>query len=216
MRAPFTRLAFAAIVLAAQAFSLASEAQTTPDQRSVAQVAAAIDADPKLTRLLGQCPAPVYRRAKENSAAADSCDSHLGECLTACRNGDGEQCFKLGLAIQKSGEKPLHAQIMFTAACANGKGSGCTNRGAGMRNGDYDGDPFAKRSKSAREQCQFRSFRTACGLNDAWGCAMLAQAYANGEGVKRSRTDAQRASDKSCELAPNFAACESGRSFIRR
>jgi TPR repeat protein len=206
----------AACVLAATVGSAAAEARDGFDAAEARAISAAINKDRRLSHMLRQCPADVFgkRRAAAGHPRAGSeaaCDASLGECFRACvRGADGEACFRLAQTFQSHDEvvRPTYAQTLFTLACASGEGAGCTNRGAGIRNGDHAGDPFERKPERVQESCQYRSFKIACEQDDAWGCAMLGQSYEYGEGTRGNAALARTAYAKSCRLAPDFEACE--------
>lgn len=123
----------------------------------------------------------------------------------------------MALAFQEneSAVAPRYAQLMFSMACALGKASGCTNRGAHLRNAADEGDPLDSLSQEERDRCQFRSFKIACEKSDNWGCSMLGQAYHTGEGAKKNLSRARRYYKKSCKLDPDFAACAFARGALK-
>lgn len=182
-----------------------------------------MDRDKTLQSSARACPADVFRKEAslgglllgDEAVTRDHCAARPEECYQACiGKRSGEHCFRLALALQENESivAPRYAQLMFAMACALGKASGCTNRAAHMRNAAEEDDPLKSLSAKASERCQFRSFKIACEKNDPWGCAMLGQAYRNGEGVKKSVALARRSYRKSCRLDPEFAAC----AFSRR
>lgn len=186
-------------------------------------IVTAIDAKRTLTSLYGQCPADLFGRRPPRPQAlgraqrfsADICRADAKACLEACtRDHDGEACFGLARTFQTRDEarESRYAQILYAMACATGKGAGCTNRAAGIRNGDHEGDPFQGRFSAAAERCQFRSFKIACDQRDAWGCTMLGQSYRYGEGTPTDLRQARHYYELSCEISPNFEAC----AFARR
>ncbi|MGL4494435.1 MAG: tetratricopeptide repeat protein [Beijerinckiaceae bacterium] len=161
------------------------------------------------------CPADVHRKSAGPTAAIFAsqsfCTANPAACYEACiQLNSHEHCFNLARVIQDADDAPQrYAQMLFTAACAAGKGSGCTNRAAGMRNGRYEDDPF--NADATKAVCMRRSFTIACAAPDAWGCAMLGQAWQNGEGGPKSRAKARVAYSKACAIDPNFAACDFAR-----
>lgn len=184
---------------------------------------AAMDKDETLQARARVCPADVFRKEASlgglllgsEAVTRGHCAAHPEECYRTCvGKRSGEHCFRLALAFQENESvvAPRYAQLMFSMACALGKASGCTNRGAHMRNAAEEGDPLDALSQEEKDRCQLRSFKIACGKNDNWGCAMLGQAYRNGEGAKKSLSLARRYYKKSCKLDPDFAAC----AFARR
>jgi TPR repeat protein len=141
----------------------------------------------------------------------EACEADPAYCHSACTQAlSGEACFSLGRAMQDNEPetKGRHYEALFTQACALGHAGGCTNRGGGIRNGGYEDDPFRAVDDAERESCLFRTFEVACGEEDAWGCAMLGQAYHRGEGVPADADSALRHYRQSCEISPDFAACQ--------
>jgi TPR repeat protein len=103
---------------------------------------------------------------------------------------------------------------MFAVACATGSAGGCTNRGAGIRNGFYDDDPFTGKSDEVRDACLFRTFEKTCLMDDPWGCTMHGMSFQYGEGVEADTEVAREFYLRSCALEPDFAACETAREQI--
>jgi TPR repeat protein len=218
-------LGLAFLAATAASFGAAKAGETKPgfDPAAAKAVAAAIDKDPRLAGMLRQCPADLFRREmrrvsiRSERVSDRSCDARLGQCFEACaRDGDGNACFRLAQSLQAHEEEvaPRAWEALFAAACAAGKGAGCTNRAAGMRNGGHEDDPFRDAPETEKETCEFRSFSIACRQGDAWGCAMLGQAYQHGEGTKRSVAKARGAYGKSCAIAPDFEACKFAKSNL--
>jgi TPR repeat protein len=196
------------------------------DAESARRATAAMDKDEALQASARVCPADVFSNKaalgrllrQDDEATLDRCTAHPEKCYKACvGKRSGEHCFRLALTFQEHEDvvAPRYAQLMFSMACALGKAAGCTNRAAHMRNAVDEGDPFEPLSATAKDRCQFRSFRVACEKNDNWGCAMLGQAYLNGEGAKKSVGLARRSYKKSCRLNPEFDACAFSRSALK-
>jgi TPR repeat protein len=174
--------------------------------------------DADLQELWSACPADIYRtKAAFWVGQIDSSDIDVSECEAdpfachrACFQGLNENaCFSLALALQRNAEEKFsrYWEAMFARACAAGHDGGCTNRGAGIRNGLYNDDPFTARSEIARNSCLFRTFQTSCRAGDAWGCTMHAQSYQYGEGVPVDRDKAAEFYRKACDIHPDFDAC---------
>ena len=182
------------------------------------RVTALMDKDAPMRCTARVCPADVYatltsppeRVIGPRKVADDYCAAYPGECYRLCAQGRSPvHCFRLAQTFEAniSAIKPRYKLALFTFACATGSNGGCTNRGAGLRNGDYDDDPLRRLSRKAKQSCEFRTFRTACGKDDPWGCAMLGQSHSLGEGTPGSAARARRSYEKSCTLSPDFAAC---------
>ena len=194
-----------------------------PEARQVSQ---RLRTEPRLLRSFATCPAdtfererPVWRRlAKPQEPSERTCALHPAECYDLCvRWANGPACFKLALAFTNHSldvDDVLDKERFFALACALGYPAGCTNRAAGMRNGRYPGDPLREAPLASQQECEYRSFRIDCDRRGAWGCAMLGQAYRNGEGVMAQEARAQAAFEASCEINPKFAACDFAKQWL--
>jgi hypothetical protein len=200
-------------VLAIGVWMLPGAAQAF-DAAQARQVAERMAADPLWTRVYAACPVDLPRKRApklpiDDEPSAESCGGAPLGCFEACKAGSGAHCFKLALAYQTDKSMaPRIWQQLFAAACSAGYPAGCTNRAAGIRNGGYEDDPFRRRSRIARQSCQFRSFARACAGEDAWGCAMLGQAHLFGEGTPKNAGRAKRAYARACSLAPDWEPCD--------
>jgi hypothetical protein len=183
-----------------------------------------IDADPAIRRFYALCPGDQFNRRKgartgdipAASVTETACAANPENCWILCRERrSGKACFGLARVFQDHAEKEPYSQILFTMACAGGYGAGCTNRAAGVRNSDYRDDPIRAQPKQRREICQLRSFQKACTSGDAWGCAMLGEAYRLGEGAPGNAAKARASYNRSCALAPDFSACEHAQDGIK-
>lgn len=191
------------------------------DAAAMARVEALIDADPKLSGRYAVCPADVFGSERPffgdlaEGIELETCERDPAFCHAACTQGQsGDGCFALARAMQENepATKARYYEGLFTQACALGHGAGCTNRGGGIRNGNYEDDPFRHMDGTVREDCLFRTFEAGCGDEDAWGCAMLGQSYHYGEGVEADEDAALRYYRQSCTIDPDFASCD----FARR
>lgn len=219
-------LATAALLLIAGP-TLAEENSESFNAEKARIATAAMDRDASLLARSRLCPADAFRMSVSRRASppssetigSASCAAHPEKCYRACVDaGDAEGCFRLALAFQENQNvvAPRYAQLMFSTACALGEAAGCTNRAAHMRNGADEDDPLAMLSQREKDRCQFRSFKTACAKNDNWGCAMLGQAYREGEGVRKNVKRARRYYLKSCRLDPDFDACAFARRALKQ
>lgn len=206
--------------------AVAERTSGTLDADGARRVSAAMERDATLQASAGVCPADLFRKEAslgglllgEEPVTRDHCAAHPEECFQACaEKRSGEHCFRLALAFQENEKviSPRFAQLMFSMACARGKAAGCTNRAAHLRNAADEGDPLDSLSDRAKDRCQFRSFKIACEKADNWGCAMLGQAYRNGEGVTKSVALARRYYRESCRLDPEFDACAFSRRALK-
>lgn len=186
-----------------------------------------LDRDQSFLARYQACPGDIFRKemslgrllvGDDADVTADFCGQHPFECFSACSTKrSGEHCYRLALAFQENEcvAQPRYAQMMFQMACALGKASGCTNRAAHLRNAADEGDPLTNLDQDAQGKCEFLSFKVACDKNDNWGCAMLGQAYQNGEGVGKNATLARLNYEKTCRLNPVFAACKFSRAALK-
>lgn len=213
------RRALAALLLLASPAGAEDPDQSARLLASLPLIATLRDGD----ALLAACPAAVFPKwlAPSSTASTASCSSDPQACARACiQRGDADSCFFLAHVFEES-EIPalaLPARRLHAAACALGQPAGCTNRGGGMRNVPLDGDPWwaedaAGADPARKERCLYDSFQLACDKGDGWGCAMLGQALAEGEGIKPDASAARRARDKACRLGggPDSAACHFAR-----
>lgn len=211
-------------------FFVIADAEEMPASFNASEARAvigALDRDQNFLASYQACPGDIFRKeislgrllvGEDADVTADFCGQHPSECFSACSTKrSGEHCYRLALVFQdnQSVAQPRYAQMMFQMACALGKASGCTNRAAHLRNAADEGDPLTKLDEDARGKCEFLSFKVACDKNDNWGCAMLGQAYQNGEGVGKSAISARRSYEKSCRLNPDLAACAFSRAALK-
>lgn len=184
---------------------------------AVARMHAAAGLDP----MLATCPSDLYRSRMPLLARLfgpgpdwpeDACASAPDACVSACLDdGSGDACFRFGLLMETSDDGDLLAgRHAHALACALGDPSGCTNRGGGIRNVPLTGDPLSLLPLTETGACLFTTFSVTCHGGNSWGCAMLGQAYENGEGTP-ARPDLAAISYKAaCTLAApdtEFPAC---------
>lgn len=186
------------------------------DGAAMARVKTLLDGDPQFAGRYAACPGDVFATERPffgdlgKDIRVETCEADPLRCHTACMPGQSAHaCMGLARAMQDNEPETdaRHYEGLFTQACALGEGSGCTNRGGGIRNAFYPDDPFRDADATVRDGCLFRSFTAACGDRDAWGCAMLGQAYQYGEGTPASKETALLYFRLSCEINPDFAAC---------
>ncbi|TRW96000.1 hypothetical protein FNJ84_14235 [Paracoccus sp. M683] len=82
-----------------------------------------------------------------------------------------------------------------------GHPSGCTNRGATIRNVATPIDPISVGDRETALTCIKRTFAIACSAENAWGCAMEGQALRLGEGGPVDKTTARDRLDYACVLS---------------
>ena len=172
------------------------------------------------------CPASIARKArplwrpfwpsaewsvKQCGEDVDACQS---DCLTALNEN---ACFALARTFEEAKPvvSPHIAQMLFAQACALGSRGGCTNRAAGIRNGQYDGDPMLSQPPGTLDGCYYDTFTISCADGDAWGCAMLGQSYQFGEGVEKNEPEARRHYLRACEINPDFSSCDFAKSHLQ-
>ena len=164
-----------------------------------------------------QCPADIWRKT---TGIADSifpaptvdyehCGKDVLACAKLCFEGrSGDACFETARVIQDnaSQDKQTKTEAMFAQACATGSASGCTNRGAGILQNQL---PDKMRGKSDEvRRCTYRTFKLTCDERDAWGCTMFGMALQHGEGGLKDEPGALAAYNKSCDIDPDFIACQ--------
>jgi hypothetical protein len=189
------------------------------DSAELARVADRILAVPGIDGLLARCPAEIQGSwtsrswlAREDKAVGEgTCARNFGRCASACLEGNsGEACTMVAYILESrdSTLKPA-ARHGYALGCALGDPSGCTNRGANIRNAARDDDPLSLLPRSQTASCLFNTFEAACAAGDAWGCAMSGQTYAQGEGVERDRQTAARLYRQACTLSGEGPDAES-------
>ena len=143
---------------------------------------------------------------------ADQCALHPSDCYDLCIGwSNGPACFDLAQAFEHhSLDVPdvIDKHRLYAMACAAGYPAGCTNRAAGIRNGGYDDEPHRTEPEATKQACEYRTFTISCDRREAWGCAMLGQAYRLGEGVAAQPQRARAAFETSCQISPKFASCD--------
>lgn len=184
-----------------------------------------MDSEPALSEFFPACPSEYFGKAatlfdalgNREGLEEEYCAKHPLFCLTECVQGkNSDTCFGLARAIQDHADPaaPIYTEKLFAFSCAAGKPSACTNRGAGMRNGRYDGDPALAWTDEKLNGCLMRTFQLTCDKGDSWGCAMLGQAWQAGEGAAANAEKAKAAYKRACNLAPDFPSCEFASSMM--
>ncbi len=169
------------------------------------------------------CPAEIANSARTfwrslvpgEPVDRDTCGKDIRACYRTCmEDRNASACLALGYTLEAARPlaSQLWAQMLFAQACATGSSGGCTNRAAGIRNGQFDGDPLLDADFEDLSGCFLRTFTMTCGDGDAWGCTMLGQSYQYGEGAPSDALMAKRFYEKSCSIAEDFPACD----FARR
>ena len=205
-----------AALAAAPALAVDAEDRTV-DTEALGGVLARIDANAELAGHHRACPDDIYRSKaltltdpREEIGLEAECGADPAGCLNACLyERDADRCFTLGylLHVAKNAPDPRYAEMLYAQACASGSAVGCTNRGAGIRNGDYEGDPFGKADPKETDACLTRTFTHMCAEDDAWGCFMVGQSYEYGEGVAADEAESKRFYRMACDISPDSGAC---------
>lgn len=189
------------------------------------RIFARMRSDPQLQRNHAACPAdifgtvsPFWEGTVDWSWPDEAfCREQPGECLSACMQGRNmDSCFSLARVVQDDAPEELgdYAQMLFAQACASSSPDGCTNRGAGIRNGSYPHDPFSDWGNDKVEACLLRTFEASCRADSPWGCTMAGQAHHNGEGTAANRELARHNYVRACSLSPDFSSCDMARERI--
>jgi hypothetical protein len=216
------------VVLGLMFLGLAAPLQaqdTTPDAALLKAIADRIDTVAGMDALFAACPADIFDtrsgwfdswRDAGKVGSQQACADDPGLCAQECLDGNkGRTCLHLAQVYETAAAESMLNTHRITSrkahalACAFGRPGGCTNRGGGIRNWLLDGDPFASMAPQARDTCLFHTFEVACAADDAWGCAMSGQSFAQGEGVLADPVRARVQFRKACLLAgdPAFEAC---------
>jgi hypothetical protein len=202
------------------------EGPSAPGKLELRRVLEKMPTESALTEFFAACPGDYFGKSAtlfdalgdREGISEEICARQPSMCLTECLLGkNSDTCFSLARALQDLEETTasINAERLFAFSCAAGKPSACTNRGAGMRNGRYEGDPSLDWPEEKRNGCLMRTFQLSCDKEDSWGCAMLGQAWAQGEGAEFDDEKANTAFKRTCELAPDFASCEFAKSMMQ-
>lgn len=182
-----------------------------------------IDGDAAAQSAYRSCPADIFGKGRpfwrrwwddlvgDTDLSLELCGEDPARCLWLCLSMKGaDACFTTARVLQDNAEPKDQgdAQALFAQACALGYPAGCTNRGAGVKNGGRKTDPFPDPDEPKTALCLFRSFKTACDQDDAWACTMHGMSYQYGEGVSVDEDRAKAAYAKACAIDPDFVACE--------
>ncbi len=182
--------------------------------------------DERFSKYFNTCPAQHF--GTEKSTSVSVVKNVLGEgdvdmemclvgselCLAMCVEGDGEACLSLAYALEEVKDQigGISDRMAYGRACAAGSASGCTNRGGGIVNAPMKDDPMSNLPDAQKHACTFGLFDIACSNDDGWGCVMLGDAHAEGQGTVVDYAKAREYFDKACagadedDDACNFAA----------
>lgn len=140
-----------------------------------------------------RCPADVFPdHIVQLNYDAMHCARAMPSCLLQCESGQGNSCYALALHAEEK-KLMLVAQALFQRACLLGIVSGCTNS--------------ASYRAEKQLSCAIKTYDMACARNDPWGCTMFGTHLSHGDGVARNPELARRVLEKSCDLMPDFEAC---------
>lgn len=133
------------------------------------------------------------------------CKKRLEQCTDECVDRlNSSACFAVAHALKdyKTRALVLLKSRAYSLACALGRPSGCTNRGAIIRNVKAISDLEFRRTPQDTQLCLYRTFSLACAEEDAWGCSMEGQAHRLGEGTPLDFKLARARYSKACMLSP--------------
>lgn len=196
----------------------AAQEQGGPQTDQFPEIHRLLASNQKAQSLWQACPADIFGSGKGFWSSfidnpefdIEDCAQDPHGCYRHCFEARNENaCFSLARTLQDNTEEKFsrHWEAMFAVACAMGSAGGCTNRGAGIRNGGYADDPFTGKPEDLRDGCLFRTFEKTCLADDPWGCTMHGMSFQYGEGVKADPEVAREFYLRSCALEPDFEAC---------
>ncbi|MBP1857376.1 TPR repeat protein [Rhizobium herbae] len=200
---------------------------TENDRQGVLDIVAAqVEANDEIQSHYKVCPAEIANAARPfwrelfpgEDISRESCGEDIKACYRTCmEEGSAAACLALGYTLQAASPvvSPLWSQMLFAQACAAGSSGGCTNRAAGIRNGQFSGDPMLNAERDHLRGCFLRTFTLTCNEDDPWGCTMLGQSYQYGEGAPADRGAAKRFYEKSCAISDDFPACDFARNRLK-
>jgi uncharacterized protein len=140
----------------------------------------------------------LYARAMlfgDNGVAKDPTKSR-DLATRACDKRVAAGCTLAGLAYSTALNNAVAAQTLLEKGCDLGDGPGCAALATQFFRGGLPGD--AQGVRVSPEQGVKYATR-ACDLDATLGCALLAKALANGEGVPRDLVRAREVASKACE-----------------
>jgi hypothetical protein len=184
----------------------------SPGPAELARVADRILAVRGIGDLLATCPADIQGAWKsraplfsgrDRAMSEGTCARNFERCADACLEANtGDACTWVSFILETRDPslKPA-ARHGYALACALGDPSGCTNRGANIRNASQEFDALSLRPRSENAACLYSTFAAACAADDAWGCAMSGQTYHRGEGVAEDRERAKSLYRRACALS---------------
>lgn len=143
------------------------------------------------------CPADVMTdQPAPVRYLGEVCVENPKKCAEGCKNGAGNDCFAMALAVEPIRGQTKLADRLFYRACSLGVISACSNRASSM--------------SSDESVCQVRTYEKACNRSDPWACLTLGMYLARGMGVDRDLPRARRLITESCELVDDEEWCAYG------
>lgn len=207
-------------MIASTALLPASAQQVSPsDLNRAADQVADVDG---INRLMRTCPADTkdtrisgWRTLFNLNGdwSLSSCEADIQTCTDACTSAhNGNACRALARVFESTDidTYDLARRQSYTLACTLGNASGCTNRGANLRNAISDIDPYSQTAPQTLEACHTRLFAAACADGDAWGCAMEGQAHRLGEGSPIDLETARKRFNKTCAISDGEEGSQTG------
>lgn len=204
-----------AVVVALETFKVQPvQTGVVPDTAAISQAGDRVAAVDGIDDVFASCPADIWRKRQANTLWSNmtnkdwsetTCNNAFADCVNACvdrRRGDA--CRQVARVIEVHGmpEGDIDRRKLNALACSLGNPSGCTNRGAEIRNSAIVEDALSQADREVRNICLFRSFDISCSAGDAWGCSMLGQSFRLGEGVQTDRMQAAANYERACALHP--------------
>ena len=146
------------------------------------------------------------------------CRNNISACTTECIDRlNGSACRAIALVLEKYGlpEFDMERRHGYSLACALGNPSGCTNRGATIRNAKTPSDAISHHTTEENLTCLYRTFSIACTALDAWGCAMEGLAHRLGQGTPVDYKKARARYNRTCSLSRGPEKKETGEAPCR-
>ncbi len=216
---PFKAVLFTIIIFCAVPIPARAQDITDADLRRAADRIAAVQG---IDTLMQTCPADTKGSRTpwlrwlfnvQGPWALNTCSANFDQCLDACtKSSDGTACRAVARVVEANNKETydLTRRQGYTLACALGNASGCTNRGANLRNAISEIDPYSQTDAAILEDCHTRLFAAACTDGDAWGCAMEGQARRLGEGGPQDIGIAIKRLNKACTISNGAEGQETG------
>jgi hypothetical protein len=151
------------------------------------------------------CPLDIMPDYETDSNySVETCDINPLACYENCKNGNGNACYGLAVALQNNlGIEQVEAEALHLKACKLGITSGCTNRAAAKFN--------LEANNSEAIKCSVSTFEKTCEKNDPWGCTMFGFALAHGKGIEQDLDKSLSVLSKSCKYGLEDEACQNAK-----